>query len=246
MLRDENAALIEPRKGKREPLLPGKALLVFTPQDCELLLRLFSPPAGRSHSVCLAHVHVGSHGGTSICMAGPAIGAPQAVMVVEKLIALGVREVLALGWCGSLRQSAAIGDVVVPLDTVCEEGTSAHYPLASTPPGPSPDLLAPLREALRTEGIPFHEGTVWTTDAPYRETVAKVSAYQRRGVLAVDMETSALFTLARYRGIRLAVLLVVSDDLSSLKWVHGFRESAFRQCREKLARLALTAMCGIH
>jgi uridine phosphorylase len=243
MLRDENAALIEPRRGKREPLLPEKALLVFTPQDCEVFLRLFSPPAERSHKVCLAQVHVGAYGGTPISVVGPAIGAPQAVMVVEKLIALGVREILAVGWCGSLQQIAAIGDVVIPLNTVCEEGTSVHYPIGAPPPGPSSELLSPLREALRSDQFKIHEGTVWTTDAPYRETFAKVSAYQRKGVLAVDMETSALFTLARYRGIRVAILLVVSDDLSSLKWIHGFGQSAFKQCRERLAPLALATMC---
>lgn len=178
-------------------------------------------------------------------MVGPAVGAPQAVMVAEKLIALGVREVLAVGWCGSLQRSTAIGDVVIPVDAVCEEGTSAHYPVGHRAPGPSPELAAPLREALRDGGFKTHEGTVWTTDAPYRETASKVVEYQRKGILAVDMETSALFTLAAYRGVRVAVLLVVSDDLSTLKWTHGFGTSAFKECRAKLAPLVLATMCRI-
>lgn len=243
MPHDENAALIEPRRGKREPLLPEKALLVFTPQDCEGFLSLFSPPAEHSHNVCLSRVHVGTYGGTPISLVGPAVGAPQAVMVTEKLIALGVREILAVGWCGSLQRNAAIGDIVIPVGAVCDEGTSAHYPLEHPPPGPSLELVTPLREALRTGGFKIHEGMVWTTDAPYRETAGKVADYQQSGVLAVDMETSALFTLAAYRAIRLAVLLVVSDDLSTLKWVHGFGTSIFKECRTKLAPLVLTTMC---
>lgn len=186
---------------------------------------------------------MGTYGGTPVSLAGPAVGAPQAVMVTEKLIALGVREILAVGWCGSLQRNTAIGDIVIPLGAVCEEGTSAHYPVGHPPPGPSLELVAALRQALRIGGFTIHEGMVWTTDAPYRETAAKVAEYQRKGVLAVDMETSALFTLAAYRGIRLAVLLVVSDDLSTLKWIHGFGTSVFKECRARLAPLILATMC---
>ena len=84
-----------------------------------------------------------------------------------------------------------------------------------------------------------HEGRVWTTDAPFRETFKKVMAYQQAGLLAVDMETSALFAVASFRGIRMAVALVVSDDLSSLRWVHGFRAPEFLQAREELVQSVL-------
>jgi purine-nucleoside phosphorylase len=90
-----------------------------------------------------------------------------------------------------------------------------------------------LRAALKGEGMPFKQGPVWTTDAPYRETADKVKRYQTDGVLGVDMETSALFTVAAFRGIQAASLLVVSDDLSRLKWRHGFREKNFLESREK-------------
>ncbi len=79
-----------------------------------------------------------------------------------------------------------------------------------------------------------HEGRVWSTDAPFRETVKKVIHYQQAGALAVDMETSALFTVASFRGILMAVALVVSDELSSLTWVHGFRDRGFLRTREEL------------
>lgn len=244
MFLDENAALIEPRRGKRESPLPASALLVFTPQDVEVFLRFFSQPPQKSHSICLAQVYVGSHLGRSLALAGPAIGAPQAVMIVEKLIALGVREILAVGWCGSLQRQVRIGDIVLPGEAVCEEGTSPHYPIAAPNPTPSRELLFILREVMKRDRLPFHEGAVWSTDAPYRETIGKVLAYQRKRILAVDMETSALLTLGNFRGIQLAVVLVVSDDLSSLKWIHGFRDSAFRRSRETLATLALEAICS--
>jgi uridine phosphorylase len=170
------------------------------------------------------------------------LGAPQTVLVLEKLIALGVTEVIAVGWCGSLQPYVGIGDLILPTGAYSEEGTSQHYPLADPWPGPAPGLLDALRQAL-TQGTPtVHEGRVWSTDAPFRETFKKVIEYQQTGALAVDMETSALFTVASFRRIRMAAALVVSDDLSSLKWVHGFRDPGFMRSREELIRSVLMAV----
>jgi uridine phosphorylase len=169
------------------------------------------------------------------------LGAPQSVLVLEKMIALGVSRIIAAGWCGSLREEVRIGDVVLPSGAISEEGTSGHYPGAQCTP--SATLIAPLRSVLISAGLRIHEGTVWTTDAPFRETRAKVETYQSRGVLSVDMETSALFTVSRFRGVDLAVVLVVSDSLSGLKWRHGFRDPVFHESRKKVIKSTLNAIC---
>lgn len=245
MRRDADTAVIEPRKGRREAALPASAVLIFTPQDLELFFRCFPLRPPKTHTICLAGVYAGSARGVELAVAGPALGAPQAVMVIERLIALGVRNVVAVGWCGSLQEDVRIGDLVVPSSAVSEEGTSAHYPLSEgVVPTASPGLAEPLKGLLRARGARVHEGSVWSTDAPFRETVGKVKVHQERGILAVDMETSALFTLASFRAIRMAVALVVSDDLSSLQWVHGFREPAFKKSRELLAAATMEAVCS--
>jgi purine-nucleoside phosphorylase len=83
---------------------------------------------------------------------------------------------------------------------------------------------------------------VWSTDAPFRETVGKVLGYQKQGVLAVDMEISALFTVADFRGIELAAALTVSDELHDLAWKHGFREPRFKRTREMLCQAVMEAV----
>lgn len=50
--------------------------------------------------------------------------------------------------------------------------------------------------------------------------------------MAVEMECSALFTVGGFRGIDVAALLVVSDDLSSLTWRPGFKDPRFIRGRE--------------
>lgn len=246
MTRREDAAIIDPRKGRKEASLPSLAIMIFTSSDMELFLRCLSHPHRRTHRIFLADVHTGTcDDGTEVALAGPMLGAPQAVMVLEKLIALGARDILAVGWCGALQEAVLIGDVVLPTGAVSEEGTSAHYPLGDCERGPSVGLHGPLGGVLRREGFAVHEGEVWSTDAPYRETLGKVAAYRGRGVLGVEMEAAALLTVARYREVRLAMALTVSDDLSRRKWVHGFKEPRFHETRENLARVILGTMAEL-
>ncbi|OGP51392.1 MAG: hypothetical protein A2Y79_03595 [Deltaproteobacteria bacterium RBG_13_43_22] len=172
----------------------------------------------------------------TIGIAGPAVGAPQAVMILEKLIALGARRVILLGWVGGLSPGLSPGDLILPDEAVSEEGTSRHYSNEMRS-RPSFSLLRDIKTALKEEGLSFNQGPVWTTDAPYRETIAKVRTFQSQGVLGVDMETSAVFTVSAFRGIEAAALLIVSDDLSKMTWRHGFREPRFLQARRQVIRI---------
>lgn len=239
-------AIIEPKRGRHEDPLPETGVIAFTSQDLELLVGGCCVPPRRTHRLYLADVYSGSYAGLNLALVGPSLGAPQTILILEKLIALGVRNVIALGWCGSLQAHVAIGDVVVPTGAISEEGTSRHYPLTVKRPGPASELVLLARRSLREHPLAVHEGYVWSTDAPYRETVDKVLKYQKEGILAVEMEVAALLAVAHFRGIRLAPVLVVSDELHTLKWVHGFRESRFKQSRERLAKVVLETVKQIH
>lgn len=226
-------ALIEPARSKKDIPLPADALFVFTPEDMPLMKAQWSS-ARRAQRLFLSDVVLCPGEGPAVALVGPVIGAPQAVLLLEKMIVLGVRRVIAYGWCGSLQPHVSIGDVVMPVAVHSEEGTSAHYPIPEAP-APSPSLLRRLEAALHSDGhFAVHKGSVWSTDAPYRETEDKVRFFQERGVLGVDMEMSALFTVAAFRGIDLAGVLVVSDDLSRLTWRHGFRDPRFQETRKRL------------
>jgi uridine phosphorylase len=158
---------------------------------------------------------------------------------MEKLIALGARLVLALGWCGSLQPHLGIGALVLPTGAVCGDGTSPHYRLKEGEARPDPTLCGLLEQHLKTGDAPWQAGPIWTTDAFYRETVELVRHYQSQGILGVDLELGALFTVGRFRGIPVAGLLVVGDELADLSWRPGYRQGRFRQGRELAARLVL-------
>ena len=218
-----NRGIISPRKAKGDPFVGPDALMVMIPSELKYLVRLAKAQEVPFSEMSLYRLYR-ARGDVDLplTLVGPFLGAPHAVLAMEKLIVLGARRIWVLGWCGSLQPDLRIGHIVIPTGAVSEEGTSAHYPIGGRKLRSDERLSQMLAEALQQEGCIFSRGEVWTTDAVYRETVAKVKTYQDRGVLAVDMEISALMTLALYRSVAMAGLLVVSDELFDLKWRTGF------------------------
>ncbi len=99
------------------------------------------------------------------------VGAPGTVMMMEEMIVCGARDFIGLGWAGSLQPQAPVGTFIIPTACVSEEGTSAHYIDKGRIAGPSPYLANIIRESCKEEGTLPMTGTLWTTDAPYRELV---------------------------------------------------------------------------
>jgi uridine phosphorylase len=233
-------AIINPTREPWDAPVTPRVILTFTLPDYRYLCRLVQPPAAPRYIYNCA-LSEGRWDDQPITVMAPALGAPYAVMVLEKLKVLGGRMVLVLGWCGSLQSHLKIGDLVLPATTVSTEGTSRHYPLEGQSPDPDPVLYKILRQRLETSDNRWQEGPVWSTDGFFRETVGLVTHYQAQGVLGVDMEMAALFTVGRFRQIPVAGLLVVSDELATLKWNPAYRSEHFRRARDQAARLVLAA-----
>jgi len=167
------------------------------------------------------------------------IGAPALAMHMEELIACGGRKFILTGFAGSLQKHVDIGDFVIGTDAIRDEGTSYHYLSRNIRASASKELIEALVKCCRKHGITFHCGTVWTIGAPYRETRRKVLRYQRQGVLCVDMETAALFSLAIYRKVMAASLLKISDILAELKWTNGFDTQKLKLAEEKTVPIVI-------
>lgn len=162
------------------------------------------------------------------------IGAPAAALAMEVVIAAGVRKVLMLGLAGSLSPSCPIGSCVIPTWGIREEGTSYHYLPSRTCPKPSMRFARELRDAL--SDIEPKLGGVWSTDAPYRETVRKIKEYAGKGVLAADMETTAMMAVAMRRKVQFAAVLTISDLMYREKWEPAFGTMALRRAIDAVCR----------
>ena len=222
--------LINPRRERGEPELPETGLLCINPGDYHFLRGLAAKSNGSRHFLFNSNLQVIHAGETTreVFIAGPAVGAPMATMALEKLIALGAKKIIVCGWCGSLSAELKIGDILLPDGGISGEGTSKHYPIDDQPVS-SPALLKMLTQELATNGFSCKKGPVWTTDAVYRESKAKIKDCAENSLLGVDMEYYALATVAIYRKIDLAGVFLVSDELSGDRWQPGFTDKSFRK-----------------
>jgi len=140
-------------------------------------------------------------------------GASATVAMMEELIACGAKTFVGLGFAGSLQPTASIGTCLIPTACIHEEGTSLHYVDRDTKVAPDDELVKALNESCQEKRLKVLSGAIWTTDGLYRELVSKIENYRKKGVLGVDMETSAMYALGQFRKVRVCNLLVVSDEL---------------------------------
>lgn len=233
-------AIVNPVKNRHSPPLGPVAVMAATQPDFRDL-RVALALDGQQRPLYMSRLCLPDKD-QGPCLAGPMIGAPYAVMVMETLIAWGAKTFFFLGWCGAISPRVRTGDIVLPTGGMIDEGTSLHYGMnGGQIARPSASLVNKVSALVETLDIPWHSGTIWTTDAIYRETEAAVRHHQSRGILAVEMETSALFALAAFRQVDAVSLLVVSDELSSLAWRPGFKDSRFVHTRRTLVT-ALAAL----
>ncbi|MEO7002095.1 MAG: nucleoside phosphorylase [Ktedonobacterales bacterium] len=187
---------------------------------------------------------LGSIAGAPLALAQLRTGAPAAVADLEELIALGARDIFVMGIAGSLQPMLPIGALLLPTRAIREEGTSFHYVPAGESVAPNEILLQALVNAAATLHTPIATGPVWTTDAPYRELASKIQAYSAVGVLAVEMEASALFAVAALRKVRLALALAISDELFH-PWRPGFHMDELALAYPLLARIVANAATNV-
>lgn len=176
---------------------------------------------------------------------GFGIGAPVIAIVLEELIALGVRRYIAVGAAGTLQRDVAIGELVVCDRAIRDEGVSHHYIASAKYAEPSGSLTRLLGAALRAAGRAFRVGDSWTIDTPYRETVPEVRQYQAEGVLTVEMEAAALFAVAEHHGVEAAAAFAVSDSLADDAWEPRFDSLETQGALDVLAAAAVAALSGV-
>jgi len=147
----------------------------------------------------------------TICSTG--IGSPSAAIAVEELEAVGVDTVLRVGTTGALQPGIEIGDMVVATGAAKDEGTTKRYEDATVPAVADYEVLSALVDGAEANDEDVHVGPIATDDAFYAETDEYVDAWEAAGLLAVEMEAAALFTLARRKGMRAGAICTVDGNL---------------------------------
>lgn len=171
-------------------------------------------------------------------------GASMSAVMLEELIALGFSHFLTVGAAGhpqfALPPRARIGELIVPTAALIHEGTSRHYGQEVAPVSVDRAGTDLLKSVMRNLGIPYQQGLAATTDGFYRETPGFLRDMERQGVMAVDMELSALLTVGAYHNKGVASILYVSDIIEggSGRWHVGLTDEYLASLTDNLFSIA--------
>lgn len=173
-----------------------------------------------------------------LCITMALCGGPGAAVALEELYAMGCETFIVCGGAGALTNDSKVGEIIVPVSAVRDEGTSYHYLEPSREIECHKETVRKVVSYLKEMEIPFKTGKTWTSDAIYRETPDMIEYRRNEGCITVEMEAAAFFAVSRYYNIPLAQLLYAGDDVSGDDW-DSRNWNTQENIRYKLLRLAI-------
>lgn len=167
----------------------------------------------------------GYYRGRLITACSSGMGCPSTAIGVEELARAGATTFVRVGSAAALQPHIAVGDVVISEGSLRNDGTTAAYVPAGYPAVPDLALTSTLtqvgRELADERGFTLHTGINATDDAFYAETPQWITTLSNLGITSVEMESAALFVVARQRGLRAAMVCGVSGNLVTGDVVYG-------------------------
>jgi uridine phosphorylase len=160
---------------------------------------------------------VGGYKGREITVTSTGMGCPSTAIAVEELARVGVTSFIRVGSTGALQPGIEPGDLVVSEGSFRNDGTSKAYVPGGYPAVPDLGITVALVDAARARapghGLSVHVGLNVTDDAFYAESPEWTAQMSGLGLLNVEMESAALFVIARQRRLRAGMICAVSSNL---------------------------------
>jgi purine-nucleoside phosphorylase len=177
--------------------------------------------------------------GKRVSVQGTGMGCPGATIVFDELIQLGVTRLLRVGTCGGLQPDHALGDIIVALSAVPADSTATHL-VGGEPHAPTAswELIHEAVHVAKSHGQALRVGPIVSSDLFYNPDEGQYERWSKRGILAVEMGASALFTLGALKGVLSGCLLTVSDIVVEGEFVR-ISDDELRAAVDRMTRIAL-------
>ena len=180
------------------------------------------------------------------------IGGPSMAIALEELICCGAKNFIRIGSAGASQPEIAIGDLILSTGAVREDGTSFMYVDKNYPAVADFDLLSSLVHSCKNLGFQYHLGITRSHDSFYiDDEKEKMDQASKNNVLASDMETAALYTIASLRGVKAASILnnVVLYEAELKDGISKYADESEKMAasgEDKEIRAALEAIVLMH
>ena len=200
--------------------LPEKCVITFFRKELNQFVSEHNLPiTGHLHSEVLdIPIYDYQSENEHLCITMPFCTSPGAAGTIEELHAMGCNKFVVCGGAGALVKGSKVGEIIIPISAVRDEGASYHYVKPSREIACHGATVEAAISILTKMGVPFVTGKTWTTDAMYRETPDMIEQRRNEGCVTVEMEAAGFFAVSKYYDIPLVQLLYAGDDLSGSTW----------------------------
>lgn len=157
----------------------------------------------------------GTYQGKRVSVQGTGMGIPSISIYTNELITeYGVQNVIRIGTCGAMQEDIHLKDVILAMSASTDSSMNKirFNNMDFAPTASFPLLLKAYNNAVK-EGIPVKVGNILSTDTFYGDNPDDWKHWAKFGVLAVEMEAAALYTLAAKYKVNALAILTVSDSL---------------------------------
>lgn len=232
--------LRESRRQKRLPKTTVPLICVLDP-DGDIVRYLQSTQRAKPDEAWACYhseLYRFEQAGVEFGIVGCAVGASYAVLVAEQMFASGCELLLSITSSGQITSLGPPPYFILIEKALRDEGTSYHYLPPSDYAEADERLLEAIWPYLSALGERVERGATWTTDAPFRETSAAIESALAQGLLAVEMEASALYAFAHSQDRPVVCFAHVTNQMAR-------EEGDFEKGEENGATAALDLLSAV-
>lgn len=155
--------------------------------------------------------YTGEFEGVGVSTSCHGVGAPSAAVVLEELANVGAETFIRVGTAGAIQRGIGIGNLIIVHAAVRDEGLTSKYVSKGYPAVSDWEVTNALVQSAEELDVRPHKGIVVTDDAFY---APRWEQWRKSNAIAVEMECSAIFTLARLRKLRAGAILTVDGNIA--------------------------------
>jgi purine-nucleoside phosphorylase len=186
--------------------------------------------------------YTGSYGGKRVSVMGSGMGMPSFSIYMHELVTeYNVKRLVRVGTCGALQPNLKIGDIVLAMTASTDSQVNKlRFNGMDYAPAANFELLLKAYQAAKSHGIDVHVGGILTGDSYYYDNPDWWKVWAEFGVLVVEMETNALYTLAaKFKADALAILTVSNSLVTGEEATAQQREQEYSQMAKIALEIAL-------
>lgn len=197
-----------------ENKIADRVLLPGDPLRAKHIAETFLENPVQYTSIRNVYGYTGTYKGKRVSVQATGMGVPSISIYTHELIKnYGVKKLIRVGTCGGMHEKIKLRDILIAQAATTDSGIIRQiFGNINFAPIADYDLLSKAVEAAKNQSIPVQVGNIVTVDRFYDEEIDN-DKLVKYGVLAVEMESAALYVKAAEFGVQALALFTVSDHL---------------------------------